>query len=72
MPGLPSSTFGWFRQDRSFLQGLWKGSSLKPPDEIIRTLIDLFPEVEDYWNSGTIGKHIRVLTVPWSVDKVTC
>ena len=72
MPGSPSSTSGWFRQDRSLLQGFWKGSSLKPPDEIIRNLIDLFPEIEDYWKSGTIGKHIRVLTVPWSVDKVTC
>jgi hypothetical protein len=70
MPGRPPSISRWFRQDRSLLQGLWKGSSLRPPDETIRDLIDLFTEVEDFWNSGIIGKHIQVLTVRWSVNKV--
>jgi hypothetical protein len=72
MPGPSSSISSWFRQDRSLLQRFWKGSSLKPPDEVIGNLVDLFPEVEDYWNSGTIGKHIHVLTVRWSTDKVAC
>jgi hypothetical protein len=71
-PGPSPYTSSWFRQDRSLLQGLWKGSRLKPPDEVISNLIGLLPEVEEYWKSGTIGNHIRVRTVRWSVDKVSC
>jgi hypothetical protein len=71
-PGPSPATSNWFRQDRSLLRRLWKGSSLRPPDEVIRDLVDLFPEVEDYWENGTVGKHIHVRTVRWSVDKVAC
>src|SRR5216683_954172 len=44
-PGPSTSTSSWFRQDRGLIESFWKGSSLKPPDEVVRNLIDLFPEV---------------------------
>jgi hypothetical protein len=69
MPGHRRFISGWFRQDRSFLQSLWQGSTLKPPDEVVGGLIELFPEVEAYWERGAIGEHIRVLNVGWSQDK---
>src|SRR6266852_8066855 len=69
MPGSPRSTSGWFRQDRRLIQGLLKGSWLRPPDEVVGDLIDLFPEVEDHWKNGTVGKHMTIHAVRWSVDK---
>jgi hypothetical protein len=68
IPGPSPLTRSWFRQDRTLLQRLLRGSWLKPVDEVVGDLIDLFPEVEDYWNSGLIGKHIRVFNVHWSQD----
>ena len=35
-----------------------------PPERVVAQLIALFGEVEEYWKSGTIGPHIRLLPVP--------
>jgi hypothetical protein len=69
VPGRSPLTSGWFRQDRSLLQSFWHWAKLKRPEEVVQELIDLFPEVEDYWNSDLIGEHIRVVNVHWSQDK---
>jgi hypothetical protein len=71
MPGRHSTISGWFRQDRTLLQSLWKGSRLRSPDEVVNDLIVRFPEVDAYWESGIIGTHITVLPIRWSIDKVT-
>jgi hypothetical protein len=70
LPGRSPHTSSWFRQDRSLLQAVWRRSSLRSPNDVIDNLLNLFPEVEEYWNSGAVGKHVRVFNVPWSVDKV--
>ena len=68
-PGRSASVSNWFRQNRGLLQRIWKGSRLKPPDEVVRNLIELFPEVENYWENGTIGEHVRLHPVRWSADR---
>jgi hypothetical protein len=70
MPGRPQFISGWFRQDRGLIQRLWKGSRLRSPDEVVGDLITLFPEVEAYWESGVIGRHISILMGGPSVNKV--
>ena len=69
MPGPPPSVRNWFRQDRSLLERFLKGGRLQPPDDVIAELIRLFDEVESYWESDTVGKHIRIIHMRWSKDK---
>jgi hypothetical protein len=57
-------TEGWFRQDRSGLQRFFSFSKVYPAEQVVAQLIALFPEVEEFWKSGTIGPHIRLLPVP--------
>ncbi|MEQ1517262.1 MAG: hypothetical protein ABL931_12325 [Usitatibacteraceae bacterium] len=57
----PSSGFftgTWFRQDRGLLSRLFAGS-LRPPSEVVDDLLALYSEVETYWRSRSVGKHIR-------------
>ena len=70
MPGRPPSTRSWFRQDRRLLQRLWQGSGLRPPGEVVCELIELFLEVENYWESGVVGAHIRVFDNRQSQDRI--
>jgi hypothetical protein len=60
---------GWFRQDRPWLSRLMlsrliSSSKLYPPEQVVAQLIALFGEVEEYWKSGKVGPHIRLLPVP--------
>jgi hypothetical protein len=70
---------GWFRQDRPWLSRLMlsrlmlsrlmlsrliSSSKLYPPEQVVAQLIALFDEVEEYWKSGKVGPHIRLLPVP--------
>ena len=57
-------TEGWFRQDRPWLERFFTFSKFYPAEQVIAQLIALFPEVEEFWKSGTIGPHIRLLPVP--------
>ena len=52
---------GWFRQDRSWPSRLISFSKLYPPDQVVAQLIALFGEVEEFWKSGMIGPHMRLL-----------
>jgi hypothetical protein len=60
-PSRRGSTAGWFRQDRPYLPRLVSGSKLYSAEVIVRQLIALFEEVEDFWTSSRIGPHIRLL-----------
>jgi hypothetical protein len=58
------TTAGWFRQDRLWIERLFSFSKFYPAEQVVAQLIALFPEVEEFWKSGTIGPHIRLLPVP--------
>lgn len=60
-PGSHIRTSGWFRQDRSLI-GHLLGQSRVYPNLVVAELMKLFAEIETFWNSGTIGPHIRVFT----------
>jgi hypothetical protein len=55
---------GWFRQDRPWLNRLISSSKLYPAEQVVAQLIPLFGEVEEFWKSGRIGPHMRLLPVP--------
>lgn len=54
-----ASTCSWFRQDRCWILNIL--FPRKPQKKIIKQLINLFPEVEDYISSGRIGKHLKII-----------
>jgi hypothetical protein len=60
-PGSGSMTGSWFRQDRPLIERLAKWSSLRSPEQVISQLMALFAELEEFWTSGTIGPHMRLL-----------
>jgi Domain of unknown function (DUF4304) len=60
-PGSGAMTGSWFRQDRPLIERLANWSSLRPPQQVISQLIELFVEVEEFWKSGAIGPHMRLL-----------
>lgn len=60
-PGRGWTTRGWFRQDRPVLERLQCWSKFYTPQEVVETLNALFVEVEEFWASGRVGPHIRLL-----------
>jgi hypothetical protein len=60
-PGSGAMSGSWFRQDRPLIERLANWSSLRPPEQVISQLMTLFVEVEEFWKSGTIGPHMRLL-----------
>jgi len=69
-------TRSWFRQDRSWLASLFLQSRLLPAEEVAEELLRLFPEVERYWSTGSLGVHMRMLARRWwsrdRTDPDTC
>jgi hypothetical protein len=63
-PGQGPGTAAWFRQDRPWLIRLFSASKVYPAERVVAQLIVLFGEVEEYWKSGSVGPHIRLLPVP--------
>lgn len=63
-PGRPSSTAGWFRQDRPLLGRLFSWSRFYPAKDVVAHLIALFAEVEEFWRSGTVGPHMHISPPP--------
>ena len=59
-PRRGSGTRSWFRQDSTLLQRLMGAGTLRQPSEVADELLALFPEVERYWVSGTVGPHLKV------------
>jgi hypothetical protein len=60
-PGRGGSTASWFRQDRPLLERLVFLSGLRAPEQVISQLMTLFVEVEEFWASGILGPHLRLL-----------
>ena len=60
-PGRRRTTAGWFREDRPLIQRFIAVSALYAAEDVVSRLIALFPEVEEFWRSGTIGPHIQVM-----------
>lgn len=60
-PRRGTSTASWFRQDVSWLRRLLGHVVLRPADDVVDELLAVFPELENYWDTGAIGAHMR----PW-------
>ena len=60
-PRTGASSVSWFRQDRSFMARL-AGAKPHSATQVVGQLIQLFPELEAYWSTGEIGKHLKVIT----------
>ena len=59
-PGNGSLTSSWFRQDKHFLQRLFGGEPTFPPQQVVDQLIELFPELLEFFRSGKAGKHMHL------------
>ena len=51
----------WFRQDKPWLGRLLSGARLRPAAEVVEELLELFPEVERYWNEGRRSEHLYLI-----------
>jgi hypothetical protein len=67
-PGRHSTVGGWFRQDRRLIESILHLSRLRPPTEVITTLLALFHEVDEWWENGSVGPHVRVIATRHSRD----
>lgn len=59
-PGSSRTTAGWFRQDKPLLNRLFSSEKLVPASQVVSQLMMLFPEIEEYWERGAIGKHVTI------------
>lgn len=50
----------WFRQDVPILKRLLVLSASYPATQVVEHLMKVIPEVEHYWGSGEVGKHMVV------------
>jgi hypothetical protein len=63
-PGSGRTTRGWFRQDRPLIERMTCWSHSYTPEEVVSLLTALFAEVEEFWASGRLGPHVRLLPLP--------
>jgi hypothetical protein len=68
--GNGSSTRHWFRQDRPLVSALLARSFLYPADVPVQQLIELFAEVENYFESGIVGQHSQLIVNAWAHDVI--
>ena len=54
------SVRNWFRQDKGLLARLFSTEKLVPAGRVVSRLLELFPEVEAYWEKGTVGPHLEM------------
>jgi hypothetical protein len=59
-PGRKKTSGGWFRQDKPFFTRLFSSEKRIYPATVIAQLISLYPEVEEYWERGTVGQHLTI------------
>jgi hypothetical protein len=50
----------WFRQDTHLLRRITGSPKLRTAAEVVEELLRLYPEVEKYWQDGTVGPHLRM------------
>jgi len=55
------SRSGWFRQDRPILRRILSRAKFYEPADVVSELMTLFVELEQLWQGGQIGKHVRIL-----------
>jgi hypothetical protein len=48
----------WFNLRRPWLEVLRAGRLSYTPDEVVDQLISCFPEIEEWWSTGTEGAHV--------------
>ena len=58
-PRRGSSSRAWFRQDRSFISRLIGRPRLRTPGEVVDELLTVLPELQRYWDTGSVGPHMR-------------
>jgi hypothetical protein len=63
-----SSTRHWFRQDRPLYQRILGRGRLRPTEEVLADLRRLQPQVEEYFQTGTIGSNCRMTTNAWAAN----
>lgn len=69
-PGSGLTTRGWFRQDRPLLERMTCWSRSYTPQEVVSLLTALFAEVEEFWASGRLGPHVRLLPPPATLEPI--
>ncbi len=57
-------TSSWFSQKKPWLQRIFAEQEFRPPDEVVRELLALFPQVEAYWATGAIGDNLLMMRFP--------
>jgi len=55
-----TSSRSWFRQDSTLFRRLFGQQAQREPATVVEELLALFPELEGYWASGKIGRHMRL------------
>ena len=63
-PRRGGSLRSWFRQDATLLQRLRGRPALRDPTRVAEEVVALFPELERYWETGQVGRHMR----QWFLD----
>ena len=64
--GNGGSTRHWFRQDQTLIAALFSGNRLYPPEETVNKLMQLYPELEDYFSTREPGAHCKTHVSAWS------
>jgi hypothetical protein len=52
----------WFHLNKTFLQWMTSGRRQYKPSEIVDRLVQLFPEIETFWKTGSVGPHLELLS----------
>ena len=65
-PGTGATTGSWFRQDRSFFRRALLRQADRPASEVVDELLSLFPELEEWFEHGRLGPHMKLISYPWS------
>ena len=64
--GNGGSTRHWFRQDQTLIAALFSGNRLYPPEETVNKLMQVYPELEDYFSTREPGAHCKTHVSAWS------
>lgn len=54
------SSRSWFRPDSTAVRRLLGRPALRAAVDVVDELLALFPEIEQYWASGDVGRHLRM------------
>lgn len=60
-PTRGATTGAWFRQDRWLLAKLLLRRRFRQESEVVTEAVRLFAELEAYWASGVVGKHMHAV-----------